>query len=87
MHLVLGSRQHCLDLTTFDNDIRKSGHYLKVNKPNRCYPLIFVGTVIAVGSVSNLMFKVLHVLFPDQAHFSVVSHSFTSRQVLVKDEH
>ena len=49
--LVLGCR---LDLTTLDNDIRKSGHYAEVIKPNRCCPLIFVGAVIGVGRVSNL---------------------------------
>ena len=69
-----------LDLTTLDNDIRKSGHYSKVDKPNRCNPLIFVGTVIVVGRVSNLMSGLLQVLFPDRAH------SFTSCQLLVKDE-
>ena len=62
-------------LTTLDNDIRKSGHYSKVNKPNNCYPLIFVGAVIVVGRVSKLMSGVLHVLFPGGAH------SFTSCQL------
>ena len=63
--------------------IRKSGHYSKVNKPNRCNPLLLVGAVIAVGSMSNLMSGVLLILFPGQAH------SFTSCQLvlLVKDEH
>ena len=72
-----------LDLTTLDNDIRKSGHYSEDKKPKRCYPLIFVGTVIAVGRVSNLMSGVLLVLFLGRAH------SFTSCQLalLVKDEH
>ena len=67
-------------MKTLDNDIRKSGHYSEVN---RCYPLIFVGAVIAVGRVSNLMSGVLQVLFPGGAH------SFTSCQLalLVKDEH
>ena len=52
-------------------------------RPNRCFPLIFVGAVISVGRVSNLMPGVLQVLFPDRAH------SFTSCQLalLVKDEH
>ena len=68
-------------MTTLDNDIRKSGHYSKVNKPNRCYPLIFVGAVTAAGSMRNLMAGVLQVLFPGRAH------SFTSCQLLVKDEH
>ena len=62
--LVLGCRWHRLDLTTLDNDIRKSGHYAEVNKPNRCYPLIFVGPVTGVGRVSNLESWVLQVLFP-----------------------
>ena len=46
-------------------------------KPNicRCYPLIFVGADIAVGRVSNLMSRVLPVLFPGGAH------SFTSCQL------
>ena len=46
-------------------------------------PLIFVGAVIAVGRVSNLMYGVLQVLFPGPAH------SFTSclLALLVKDEH
>ena len=45
--------------------------------------LIFAGAVIAVGGMLNLMsigFAGL-VLFPDRAH------SFTSCQLLVKDEH
>ena len=46
--------------------------------PNRCYPLLFVGAVIAVGSMSNLMSGVLPVLFSGQAHF------FISCQLLVK---
>ena len=54
---------------------------IQVNKPNRCYPLIFVGAVIAVGSMSNLMSGVLLVLFSGRAH------SFISCQLLVKDEH
>ena len=60
-----------------------SGHYSEVNKPNRCCPLIFVGEVIAVGRVSNLLSGVLQVLFQGQAH------SITSCQLalLVKDEH
>ena len=76
--LFLGCRS-----TTLDNDIRKSGHYSEVNKPNRCYSPIFVGAVIAVGRVSSLMSGVLQVLFPGGAH------SFTSCQLslLVKDEH
>ena len=53
--LYLGCTRHCLEFTTLDNDIKKSGHYSKVNQPNRCYPLIFVGTVIAVGRMSNLI--------------------------------
>ena len=46
-------------------------------------PLVFVGAVIAVGRVSNLMSGVLQVLFSGWAH------SFTSCQfvLLVKDEH
>ena len=70
-------------MTTLDNDIRKSGYHSEVNDPNRRYPLIFVGAIIAVGRVSNLMPGVLQVLFPGQAHF------FTSCQLalLVKDEH
>ena len=48
--LVLGCRYHCLDLSTLDNNIRKPGHYSEVNKPNR-YPLIFVGAVIACGTL------------------------------------
>ena len=56
-------------------------NHSKVNKSNRCYPLIFVGTVIAVDSMSNLMSGVLQVLFPGRAH------SFTSCQLLLKDEH
>ena len=48
---------------------------------NRCYPLIFVGAVIAVGSMFNLMYGVLQALFPGQAH------SFISCQLLVKAEH
>ena len=63
------------------DDIRKSGHYSKVNKPNRCYPLTFVGAVIAVGSMSNLMSGVLPILFSGGAH------SFISCLFLVKDEH
>ena len=49
-----------------------------------CYPLIFVGAVIAVGSMSKLLSGWgvgLQVLFPDLAN------SFTSYQLLVKDEH
>ena len=68
-------------MTTLDNDIKKSEHYSKVNKPDRCCPLIFVGTVIAFGRVSNLMSGVLQVLFPGRAH------CFISCQLLVKDEH
>ena len=72
-------------MTTLDNDIRKSGHYSEVNKPNICrwYPLIFVGADIAVGWVSNLKARDLQVLFPGGAH------SITSCQLalLVKDEH
>ena len=68
-------------MTTLDNDIKKSGHNSKVNKPNRCYPLIFVGTVIAVGSMPNLIPRVLQVLLPGRAH------SFISCQLLVKDEY
>ena len=69
-------------MTTLDNEIRKSGHYSEVSKPNRCYPLIFVGAVFAVGRVSNLMFGVVQALFQGQAH------SFTSYQLalLVEDE-
>ena len=59
----------------------KNQNIIQVNKPNRCYPLIFVGTVIAVGRVSNLMSGVLQVLFPGRAH------CFISCQLLVKDEH
>ena len=44
-------------------------------------PLIFVGTVIAVSRVSNLMSGFLQVLLSGWAH------SFTSCQLLVKDEH
>ena len=40
-----------------------------------------VGEVIAVGSMSNIMSGFLQVLFPGRAH------SFTSCQLLVKDEH
>ena len=47
----------------------------------RCYPLIFVGAVTAVGSMCNLMSGVLQVLSPGRAH------SFISCQLLVKDEH
>ena len=57
---------------------------IQVNKSNRCYPpypLIFVNTVIAVGSMTNLMSGVLQVLFPGRAH------SFISCQLLEKDEH
>ena len=63
-------------LTTLDNDIRNSGHYSEVNKPNRCYPC--VGAVIAVGRMSNLMSGVLY-----------GAHSFASCQLalLVKDQH
>ena len=70
-----------MDLTTLDNDIKKSEHYSKVDKPNRCYPLILVGAVIAVGNMSNLMSGVLQVLFPGRAH------TFASCHLLVKDEH
>ena len=49
------------------------------DKPNRYYPLIVAGEVIAVGSLSNLMSGVLQVLFPGLAH------SLTSCQLLVKD--
>ena len=51
------------------------------NKPNRCYPLIFVGTVIAAGSMPNLMYGVFQILFSGWAH------SFISYVLLVKDEH
>ena len=37
----------------------KSGHYREVSKPNRCYSSKFVGAVIAVDTVSNLMSGVL----------------------------
>ena len=57
--LVLVCRYRCLNLTTLGNDIRNSGHYSRVNKPNQCYQLIFVGTVIAAGSMSNLILQVL----------------------------
>ena len=43
--------------------------------------IIFVGAVIAVGSMSNLMSGVLPVLFSGRAH------SFISCQLLIKDEH
>ena len=49
--------------------------------PNRCYPLICVGVVIAVGRMSNLMSGFLPVLFSGRAH------SFISCLLLVKDEH
>ena len=49
---------------------------IQKKKNNRCYPLIFVGANIAVGSMSNLIGSI-----PGQAH------SFTSCQLLVKDEH
>ena len=58
----------------------KNQDSIQVNKSNRCYPLIFVGTVIEVGSMSNLMSGVLQVLFPGPAH------SFISCQLLVKEE-
>ena len=58
----------------------KNQDIIQVNKSNRCYPLIFVGAVIAVGSMSNLMSGVLQVLFPGPAH------TFSSCQLLVKDE-
>ena len=74
-----------LDLTTFTTTmtLEKSGHYSEVSKPNSCYPLIFVGAVISVGRVFNLMPEVLQVLFPDPAN------SFTSCQLalLLKEEH
>ena len=54
---------------------------IQVNKPIRCYPIIFVRAVISVGSMSNLMSGVLQVLFPGPAH------SFISCQLLVKDEY
>ena len=76
--LVLVCRYLCLNLTTLDNGIRNSGHYSKVNKPNQCYPLIFVGTVIATGSMSNLVCSFFSQIW---AHF------FTSYQLLVKDKH
>ena len=62
------------------DDIRKSGHYSKINKHIKCYRLIFVVAFIAVGSMSNLMSGVLPVLFSGRAH------SFISCQLLVKDE-
>ena len=76
MHIVCVSLW--VKITLFRcNDVRKSGQfYSKVNKPNRCYPLIFVGTVIAAGSMSNLMSGVLSVLFSGRAH------SFISCQLL-----
>ena len=46
-------------MTTLDNDIRTSGYYSEVNKPNRFYPLITVATFIAVGRVSKPMSGVL----------------------------
>ena len=72
MHIVCVSLEVWITLFRCD-DIRKSVHYSKVNKPNRCYPLIFVGAVIAVGSMSNLMSGVLLVLFSGQAHSSIVA--------------
>ena len=45
-------------MTLEDQDIIQ-----KVNKLNRCYQLMFVGAVIAVGSMSNLMSGVLPILF------------------------
>ena len=48
--------------------LRKAGHYSKVNKPNRFYPLIFVGLFITVGSMSNLMSGVLQLQFRGQAY-------------------
>ena len=67
-------------MTTLDNDIKKNQDIIQVNKSNKCYPLIFVSAVIAVGSMSNLMSGVLQVLFPGPAH------SFISCQLLEKDE-
>ena len=74
MHIV------CISLGGFRfDDIRKSGHYSKVNKPNRCYLLIFVGAVIAAGSMSNLMSGVLPILF------SGLAHSFISSLLLMNE--
>ena len=58
----------------------KNQEIIQVNKSNRCYQLIFVGAVIAVGSMSSLMSGVLQVLYPGPAH------SFIRCQLLVKDE-
>ena len=46
-------------------------------------PLIFVGAVIAVGRVSNLMSGVLQVLLPGRA----LSYTSCPLALLVKDEH
>ena len=54
----------------------KNQDIIQVNESKRCYPLIFVGAVIAVGSMSNLL----------QALFQGPTHSFISCQLLVKDE-
>ena len=62
----------------------KNQDIIQVNKSKRCYPLIFVGTVIAVGIMSNLISGVLQVLFPDLAHSFIIK--FISCQLLVKDE-
>ena len=64
--MTLGNQDHIL--TSFRSQ------YI----PNRCYPLIFVGAVIAVGRMSNLMSGILLVLFSGWAH------SFISCQLLVK---
>ena len=55
----------------------KNQDIIQVSKSNRRYPLIFVGAVIAVGSMSQLMSGFLQVLFPGPAH------SFISCQLLV----
>ena len=55
----------------------QKGHYSEVSKPNRCIPLKFVGAVIAVGRVSNLMSRDLQVLFPGRAFFHQLSISLT----------
>ena len=58
MHIVCISLGVYITLFRFD-DIRKSDHYSSQFIPNRCYPLIIVGAVMAVSSMSNLMSGVL----------------------------
>ena len=71
----------CSDLTTLDNDIRKSGHY---SEPTRWYPLIFAIPVIAVGRMYNLTSGVLQVLLKGTA---TLKASASQMQVLIKSWH